>query len=165
VNAAGNIESLALCSALGGWFALGWIGFCWDDRDAGCQATLNFSDCTGTTEPDTCVFERDIDPRNGDSGLGSDQRPGAAATRRHRLHNKPHFALKPPNLSAKPSSAWRYHFERQSQGNQQVFWRFNLTLYNAWRFQRRWASDELAVTRLLSAPRSTRSMHDSALYG
>jgi GT2 family glycosyltransferase len=31
-----------------------------------------------------------------------------------------------------------YHLERQSQGNQQASWRFNLTLYNAWRFQNRW---------------------------
>ncbi len=32
-----------------------------------------------------------------------------------------------------------YHLERQSQGGQQTPWRLNLTLYNAWRFQRRWA--------------------------
>jgi GT2 family glycosyltransferase len=32
-----------------------------------------------------------------------------------------------------------YHLERQSQGNQAASWRFNLTLYNAWRFQNRWA--------------------------
>jgi GT2 family glycosyltransferase len=31
-----------------------------------------------------------------------------------------------------------YHLERQSQGNQAASWRFNLTLYNAWRFQNRW---------------------------
>jgi len=31
-----------------------------------------------------------------------------------------------------------YHLERQSQGGQQASWRLNLTLYNAWRFQRRW---------------------------
>lgn len=31
-----------------------------------------------------------------------------------------------------------YHLERQSQGGQQSFWRLNLTLYNAWRFQNRW---------------------------
>jgi GT2 family glycosyltransferase len=31
-----------------------------------------------------------------------------------------------------------YHLERQSQSNQAASWRFNLTLYNAWRFQNRW---------------------------
>lgn len=31
-----------------------------------------------------------------------------------------------------------YHLERQSMGNQAASWRFNLTLYNAWRFQNRW---------------------------
>ncbi len=31
-----------------------------------------------------------------------------------------------------------YHLERQSQGGQQSSWRLNLTLYNAWRFQKRW---------------------------
>ena len=62
-----------------------------------------------------------------------------------------------------------YHLERQSQGNQQASWRFNLTLYNAWRFQGRWASDELAVSRLTSAiavvQGSTRPIHDGALDG
>ena len=33
-----------------------------------------------------------------------------------------------------------YHLERQSQGGQQASWRLNLTLYNAWRFQRRWVT-------------------------
>jgi GT2 family glycosyltransferase len=33
-----------------------------------------------------------------------------------------------------------YHLERQSQGNHQMPWRLNLTLYNAWVFQRRWVS-------------------------
>jgi GT2 family glycosyltransferase len=37
-----------------------------------------------------------------------------------------------------------FHLERQSQGSQQTSWRLNLTLYNAWRFQRRWA-DTLAL--------------------
>lgn len=32
-----------------------------------------------------------------------------------------------------------YHLERQSQGDQTQSWRMNLSLYNAWRFQRRWA--------------------------
>jgi GT2 family glycosyltransferase len=62
-----------------------------------------------------------------------------------------------------------YHLERQSQGNEQASWRFNLTLYNAWRFQRRWASGEIAGSRLISSPatvlRSTRSMQDSAVNG
>jgi GT2 family glycosyltransferase len=31
-----------------------------------------------------------------------------------------------------------YHLERQSQGDQQQIWRTNLTLFNAWRFQRKW---------------------------
>jgi GT2 family glycosyltransferase len=31
-----------------------------------------------------------------------------------------------------------YHLERQSQGGQQMPWRLNLTLFNAWRFQARW---------------------------
>jgi GT2 family glycosyltransferase len=31
-----------------------------------------------------------------------------------------------------------YHLERQSQGGQQSISRLNLTLYNAWRFQKRW---------------------------
>ena len=31
-----------------------------------------------------------------------------------------------------------YHLERQSQGGQSNSWRLNLTLYNAWRFQKRW---------------------------
>ncbi len=31
-----------------------------------------------------------------------------------------------------------YHLERQSQGLQEEPWRLNLTLYNAWRFQRQW---------------------------
>jgi GT2 family glycosyltransferase len=34
-----------------------------------------------------------------------------------------------------------YHVERQSMGNQAASWRFNLTLYNAWRFQNRWVRD------------------------
>ena len=58
VNAAGNIESLAFCSALGGWLVLGWIGFGWDDQDAGCEAVLNFGGRTVTTEPVACVFDR-----------------------------------------------------------------------------------------------------------
>jgi GT2 family glycosyltransferase len=33
-----------------------------------------------------------------------------------------------------------YHLERQSQGGQQMPWRLNLTLFNAWRFQARWGS-------------------------
>jgi GT2 family glycosyltransferase len=33
-----------------------------------------------------------------------------------------------------------YHLERQSQGSQQSVSRLNLTLYNAWRFQKRWAA-------------------------
>ncbi len=33
-----------------------------------------------------------------------------------------------------------YHLERQSQGGQQMAWRLNLTLFNAWRFQARWES-------------------------
>jgi GT2 family glycosyltransferase len=33
-----------------------------------------------------------------------------------------------------------YHLERQSQGGQQSIARLNLTLYNAWRFQTRWAA-------------------------
>ncbi len=37
-----------------------------------------------------------------------------------------------------------YHLERQSQGNQQASWRFNLTLYNAWRFQNRWVRNAKA---------------------
>ncbi len=37
-----------------------------------------------------------------------------------------------------------YHLERQSQGDQQQIWRTNLTLFNAWRFQRKWhAADAL----------------------
>lgn len=31
-----------------------------------------------------------------------------------------------------------YHLERQSQGDQQLAWRTNLTLFNAWRFERKW---------------------------
>jgi len=31
-----------------------------------------------------------------------------------------------------------FHLERQSQGNQSLSWRMNLTLYNAWRFWNRW---------------------------
>ena len=58
VNAAGNIESLAFCSALGGWLILGWIGFGWDDQQSGCEATLLFSNRVVTAEPSTCVFER-----------------------------------------------------------------------------------------------------------
>lgn len=34
-----------------------------------------------------------------------------------------------------------YHLERQSMGDQAASWRFNLTLYNAWRFQNRWVRD------------------------
>ena len=60
-----------------------------------------------------------------------------------------------------------YHLERQSQGNQQASWRFNLTLYNAWRFQRRWASDAAAASRLipLEVPQPARSMLESPAYG
>lgn len=62
-----------------------------------------------------------------------------------------------------------YHLERQSQGNQQASWRFNLTLYNAWLFQKRWAADVLAPSRLMSAPaiiqRPERSLQDTALHG
>lgn len=38
-----------------------------------------------------------------------------------------------------------YHLERQSQGDQQMAWRTNLTLYNAWRFQKRWNIAEKAA--------------------
>ena len=38
-----------------------------------------------------------------------------------------------------------YHLERQSQGDQQLVWRTNLTLFNAWRFQRKWATQTEAV--------------------
>jgi GT2 family glycosyltransferase len=31
-----------------------------------------------------------------------------------------------------------YHFERQSQGQASDAWRTNLTLLNAWHYQRRW---------------------------
>ncbi len=41
-------------------------------------------------------------------------------------------------------SARLYHLERQSQGGQQSSWRLNLTLYNAWRFQKRWPPAALA---------------------
>jgi GT2 family glycosyltransferase len=58
VNAAGNIESLAFCSALGGWLILGWIGFGWDDQQIGCEATLVFGNRSVTAEPVTCVFDR-----------------------------------------------------------------------------------------------------------
>ena len=34
-----------------------------------------------------------------------------------------------------------FHLERQSMGDQAASWRFNLTLYNAWRFQNRWVRD------------------------
>ena len=54
-----------------------------------------------------------------------------------------------------------YHLERQSQGNQQASWRFNLTLYNAWRFQKRWASDEIARS-LISA---MAPLHEAAVDG
>ena len=58
-----------------------------------------------------------------------------------------------------------YHLERQSQGNQQA-WRFNLTLYNAWRFQKRWASDELAAGRLTTRnPMLARTFQDSSVDG
>jgi GT2 family glycosyltransferase len=60
-----------------------------------------------------------------------------------------------------------YHLERQSQGNQQASWRFNLTLYNAWRFQRRWASDAVAASRLIpvGSPKPTRFMLESPACG
>ncbi len=62
-----------------------------------------------------------------------------------------------------------YHLERQSMGNQQASWRFNLTLYNAWRFQRRWGVSELSTSRLIEAPatvaKSARPMRDPALNG
>ncbi len=58
VNAAGNIESLAFCSALGGWLVLGWIGFGWEDQQTGCEATLNFGNRIVTAEPISCVFDR-----------------------------------------------------------------------------------------------------------
>jgi hypothetical protein len=32
-----------------------------------------------------------------------------------------------------------YHLERRSQGSHTQTWRMNLTLYNAWRFQKLWA--------------------------
>jgi hypothetical protein len=34
-----------------------------------------------------------------------------------------------------------YHLERQSQGAQQTAWRLNLTLFNAWRFQKTLAAE------------------------
>lgn len=34
-----------------------------------------------------------------------------------------------------------YHLERQSQGNQAMDWRMNLTLLNAWTFNRRWGGE------------------------
>jgi len=62
-----------------------------------------------------------------------------------------------------------YHLERQSQGNQEGSSRFNLTLYNAWRFQKRWAGDEFAGRRLTSAPAAVAGlsppMQDSAPNG
>ena len=40
-----------------------------------------------------------------------------------------------------------YHLERQSQGDQSRTWRTNLTLYNAWRFNRKWIGmqDEVQI--------------------
>ena len=38
-----------------------------------------------------------------------------------------------------------YHLERQSQGGQQSPWRLNLTLYNAWRFQKRWVNPPAVI--------------------
>lgn len=35
---------------------------------------------------------------------------------------------------------WLYHLERQSQISPDRRWRMNLTLYNAWRFNQRWAT-------------------------
>jgi hypothetical protein len=58
-----------------------------------------------------------------------------------------------------------YHLERQSQGNQQASWRFNLTLYNAWRFQSRWASDEFAGHALVAAPAGAPSVTGPLLGG
>jgi GT2 family glycosyltransferase len=60
-----------------------------------------------------------------------------------------------------------YHLERQSQGNQQASWRFNLTLYNAWRFQKRWAANALVASRLTSTRLSEpmRLIHDNAPNG
>ena len=59
MSAAGNVESLAFCSALGGWLVLGWIGFGWDDQPTDFEATLTFGIRTVTAEPITCVFERE----------------------------------------------------------------------------------------------------------
>lgn len=45
-----------------------------------------------------------------------------------------------------------YHLERQSQGGQQSYWRLNLTLYNAWRFQSRWTRNTDPWVAPASAP-------------
>lgn len=39
-----------------------------------------------------------------------------------------------------------YHLERQSQGGQSNSWRLNLTLYNAWRFQKRWMTPPVGIS-------------------
>jgi hypothetical protein len=36
-----------------------------------------------------------------------------------------------------------FHLERQSQGDQAQTWRMNLTLYNAWRFHRKWGAADV----------------------
>ncbi|MDD2878425.1 MAG: glycosyltransferase family 2 protein [Acidiphilium sp.] len=38
------------------------------------------------------------------------------------------------------TAVWLYHLERQSQVSPDQRWRMNLTLYNAWLFQRRWGA-------------------------
>ena len=53
-------------------------------------------------------------------------------------------------------SARLYHLERQSQGGQQSSWRLNLTLYNAWRFQKRWPPD--ALERMSETPAPARAL-------
>ncbi|WP_419727952.1 glycosyltransferase family 2 protein [Lichenicola sp.] len=45
-----------------------------------------------------------------------------------------------------------YHLERQSQGGQSNSWRLNLTLYNAWRFQKRWVTSASELTASDPAP-------------
>jgi len=44
------------------------------------------------------------------------------------------------------TGTWLYHLERQSQISPDQRWRMNLTLYNAWLFQRRWGAHPAVVT-------------------
>jgi GT2 family glycosyltransferase len=50
-----------------------------------------------------------------------------------------------------------YHLERKSQVSSAAMWRQNLTIYNAWQHQRRWAAAIIACEEKCADPKLVQS--------